>query len=121
MTKKFRYLITEEGDLFVVHLCDGGDRAFGFLVYHGELCGEVYCESDDEFTFSLSVQYLNASDSEEALKCGQRIKQFIDEVLPCQRSIVTASAKLFRHIGGLAFGGRLAVAILKPVSWGDSQ
>lgn len=116
MTKTFRYIITEEGELFMIHLCEGAERAFGYLIYHGELCGEVFCESSDEFTASMSVQYLNASDSNEALKCGQRIKQFIDEVLPCQRSVVTASAKLFRHIGGLAFGGRLTVAILKPVS-----
>lgn len=116
MTKQFRYVITEEGELFMIHLCEKGNRAFGYLIYHGELCGEVFCESSDEFTRTLSVQYLNASDSDEALKCGHRIKQFVDEVIPCQRSVFTASAKLFRHIGGLAFGGRLAVAILKPVS-----
>ena len=116
MKENFRYIISEQGDLFVIHLCEGGERAFGFLIYHGELCGEVFCESSDEFTASMSVQYLNASDSDEAIKCGHRIKQFIDESIPCQRSVVTASAKLFRHIGGLAFGGRLAVAILKPVS-----
>lgn len=116
MTKTFRYIITQEGELFMIHLCEEGDRAFGYLIYHGELCGEVFCESSDEFTASMSVQYLNASDSDEAIKCGHRIKQFIDESMPCQRSVVTASAKLFRHIGGLAFGGRLAVAILKPVS-----
>ena len=115
MTKTFRYVITEEGELFMIHLCEGSDRAFGYLIYHGELCGEVYCESSDEFKVSMSVQYLNASDSDEALKCGHRIKQFIDEDKTCQRSVVTTSAKLFRHIGGLAFGGRLAVAILKPV------
>jgi hypothetical protein len=114
--KNFRYIITEEGDLFIIHMCEGGDRAFGYLIYHGELCGEVFAESSDEFTLSMSIQYLNASDSDEALKCGHRIKQFIDEVTPCQRSVITTSAKLFRHIGGLAFGGRLAVAILKPVS-----
>lgn len=116
MTKTFRYIITDEGELFIIYLCEEGDRAFGYLIYHGELCGEVYCESGDEFTASMSVQYLNASDSDEALKCGHRIKQFIDEAMPCQRSVVTASAKLFRNIGGLAFGGRLAVAILKPAS-----
>jgi hypothetical protein len=65
---------------------------------------------------SLSVQYLNASDSDEALKSGHKIRQFIDEAMPCQRSVITASAKYFKNIGGLAFGGRLAVAILKPVS-----
>lgn len=116
MTKTFRYIITEEGELFMIHLCEEGDRAFGYLIYHGELCGEVFCESSDEFTASMSVNYLDASDSDEALKCGYRIRQFIDEVTPCQRSVFTTSAKLFRHIGGLAFGGRLVVSLLKPVS-----
>lgn len=119
MVSQFRTIFTKEGDLFILHLSEVAGRAFGYLVWQGELCGEVFAESTDGFTQSMSVRYLNASDSEGANKCGHYITQVIDEQLNCHRSVVTASAKLFKNIGGLSFGGRLSLAILKPVLCGE--
>ena len=119
MVSQFRTILTKEGDLFILHLSEVAGRAFGYLVWQGELCGEVFAESTDGFTKAMSVQYLNASDSEGANKCGHYITQFIDDSFNCQRSIVTASAKYFNNIGGLSFGGRLSLAILKPVLYGE--
>lgn len=118
MVRTIRFLHTTDGDTLALCI---GERVFGFLVWKGEFVGAVYCESDDDFEHSMSVRYLDAEDKDSAAPVGVRIKDYTDIDTNCCMSVITASAKLFRDIGGLSFGGKLSIAIVKPVSWSDSQ
>lgn len=115
MTENFRLVFTAEGDLFLVHpLKKDTTKALGYLIHAGELCSPVLVEfGNDDST--LDVQYLTASTQEEALWHPHRVTHILDEVLNCQRSVESASASLFKHLGGLRFGGRVSYVVLKPV------
>ena len=63
---------------------------------------------------SLDVQYLTANNAEEALWHPHRVTHVDELELVCQRSVQSASASLFKKLGGLRFGGRVNYVILKP-------
>ena len=113
MTENFKLVFTTEGDLFILHpLKEDASKALGYLIHAGELCSPVFGEFGDS---SLDVQYLTASTQEEALWHPHRVTHIDELELVCQRSVESASAKLFRKLGGLRFGGRITYVILKPV------
>lgn len=113
MTEKFKLISTAEGDLFILHpIREDNTKALGYLIHAGELCAPVFGEFGDS---TLDVQYLTASDSEDALWHPHRVTQVTELELVCQRSVQSASAKLFKKLGGLRFGGRISYVILKPV------
>lgn len=113
MTDKFKLVFTSEGDMFILHpLKDDSTKALGYLIHAGELCSPVL----GEFTESgLDVQYLTANNTEEALWHPHRVKRVDELELVCQRSVESASAQLFKSLGGFHFGGRVCYVILKPV------
>lgn len=113
MTEKFKLIYTSEGDLFILHpLKEDNTKALGYLIHAGELCSPVFGEFGDS---SLDVQYLTASNSEDALWHPHRVTHVTELELVCQRSVESASASLFKKLGGLRFGGRVSYVILKPV------
>lgn len=113
MTEKFKLIFTSEGDLFILHpLKEDNTKALGYLIYNGELCAPVFGEFGDS---TLDVQYLNASNTEDALWHPHRVTHVTELELVCQRSVESASANLFKKLGGLRFGGRVSYVILKPV------
>lgn len=113
MTENFKLIFTNEGDLFIMHqLKEDNTRALGYLIHDGELCAPVLGEFGDS---TLDVQYLTAHNAEEALWHPHRVTRIIDMVLTCQRSVQSASASLFKKLGGLRFGGRINYVLLKPV------
>lgn len=113
MTEKFKLIYTSEGDLFILHpLKEDNTKALGYLIYAGELCSPVFGEFGDS---GLDVQYLTATTQEEALWHPHRVTHVQEEELVCQRSVESASAQLFKKLGGLRFGGRVSYVILKPV------
>ena len=113
MMEKFKLVCTSEGDLFILHpLKEDNTKALGYLIHNGELCVPVFGEFGDS---SLDVQYLTASNAEDALWHPHRVTQITELELVCQRSVESASAKLFKKLGGLRFGGRISYVILKPV------
>lgn len=113
MTEKFKLIFTSEGDLFILHpLKEDASKALGYLIHAGELCSPVL----GEFTESgLDIQYLTANNAEEALWHPHRVTHVDELELICQRSVQSASASLFKKLGGLRFGGRVSYVILKPV------
>lgn len=113
MTENFKLIFTAEGDLFILHpLKEDGTKALGYLIHDGELCAPVFGEFGDA---SLDVQYLTAHTKEEALWHPHRVTHVTDTLLVCQRVVESASASLFKKLGGLRFGGRINYVILKPV------
>ena len=113
MTENFKLIFTSEGDLFIMHpLKEDASKALGYLIHAGELCSPVFGEFSDS---SLDVQYLTASNQEEALWHPHRVTHVTELELVCQRSVQSASAHLFKKLGGLRFGGRVSYVILKPV------
>ena len=115
MTKTFKLVFTAEGDLFIVHqITEGDTKALGYLVHAGELCSPVLAEFGADFS-TVDIQYLTASTQEEAIWHPHRVTHILEEVHNCQRSVESASAHLFKHLGGLRFGGRVSYVVLKPV------
>lgn len=113
MTEKFKLIYTSEGDLFILHpLKEDNTKALGYLIHAGELCVPVFGEFGDS---TLDIQYLTASNSEDALWHPHRVTHVTELELVCQRSVESASASLFKKLGGLRFGGRVNYVILKPV------
>lgn len=113
MTEKFKLIFTSEGDLFIMHpLKEDNTKALGYLIHAGELCSPVFGEFNDS---GLDVQYLTATTQEEALWHPHKVTHVQEEELVCQRSVESASASLFKKLGGLRFGGRISYVILKPV------
>ena len=113
MTENFKLIFTSEGDLFILHpFKEDNTKALGYLIHDGELCAPVFGEFGDA---SLDVQYLTAHTQEEALWHPHKVTHVTDIELVCQRSVESASASLFRKLGGLRFGGRVSYVILKPV------
>lgn len=113
MTEKFKLIYTSEGELFILHpLKEDNTKALGYLIHAGELCSPVFAEFGDS---SLDVQYLTATTQEEALWYPHKVTHVQEEELVCQRSVESASASLFKKLGGLRFGGRVSYVILKPV------
>lgn len=113
MTENFKLIFTAEGDSFILHpLKEDNTKALGYLIHDGELCSPVLGEFGDS---TLDVQYLTAHNQEEALWHPHRVTQVTELALVCQRSVQSASAQLFKKLGGLRFGGRINYVILKPV------
>ena len=113
MTENFKLVFTSEGDLFILHpLKEDTTKALGYLVHAGELCSPVFGEFSES---GLDVQYLTANNVEEALWHPHKVTHVDELELVCQRSVHSASARLFNKLGGLRFGGRVNFVILKPV------
>ena len=113
MTELFKLISTNEGDLFIIHpFKEDSTKGLGYLIHDGELCAPVFGEFGGD---CLDVQYLTARTSEEALWHPHRVTHITDMVLVCQRSVESASASLFKKLGGLRFGGRISYVVLKPV------
>lgn len=113
MTENFKLVFTSEGDLFIMHpFKEDNTKALGYLIHDGELCAPVFGEFGDS---TLDVQYLTAHNAEEALWHPHRVTHVTELVLTCQRSVESASASLFKKLGGLRFGGRVSYVVLKPV------
>lgn len=117
MKEKFKLVFTSEGDLFILHpLKEDTTKALGYLIHAGELCSPVLGEFSES---SLDVQYLTANNTEDAL-CHPHKVTHVDELV-YQRSVHSASARLFNKLGGLRFGGRVNYVILKPVFLAEEE
>ena len=112
MTENFKLIFTSEGDLFIMHpFKEDASKALGYLIHAGELCAPVFGEFGES---SLDVQYLTANNAEDALWHPHKVTHVTELELVCQRSVQSASAQLFKKLGGLRFGGRVSYVILKP-------
>lgn len=119
MIEKFKLIHTSEGDLFILHpFKEDATKGLGYLIHAGELCSPVF----GEFTESgVDIQYLAANNAEDALWHPHRVTHVDELELVCQRSVESASASLFKKLGGLRFGGRITYVILKPVLVAEAE